>query len=248
MNIGIIGAMDAEIRLYQEHLSERKDVKHKTFTFHTGTLEGQKVVVVKSGVGKVFAAMICQYLIDRFNVKMILFTGVGGSLNPTLEIGDVVVGQDSVHHDFDATALGFPRGNISYTNYRFFPGDKRLLQIALRATLPGRKILKGRILTGDQFLTHKEKQEHRYLTEELKGDCIEMEGAAVAQVCVVNEVPHLIVRTVSDKADGMAVEDYNRFFPLVAKNSLTMVEFLLKNINIFKRSSFPEMLSDPSPQ
>lgn len=230
MKIGIIGAMDAEIAIYKEHLSKIKEVYFKTLVFYTGKLQGKDVIVVKSGVGKVFAAMITQYLIDNFKVSMVLFTGVAGSLNPKLKIGDVVVGYDSIHHDFDATALGFPRGNISYSKYRFFKSDKKLLNLALQAQLAQNKIFKGRILTGDQFLTHKEKKKHRYLIEELKGDCIEMEGAAVAQVCVINEVPHLIVRTVSDKADGTAVEDYNKFFPIVAENSFKIVEWIVKKI------------------
>ncbi len=230
MKIGIIGAMDEEIVMYTERLAERKEVIHKTLTFYTGKLQGKEVVVVKSGVGKVFAAMICQQLIDKFGVGMILFTGVGGSLNPQLEIGDVVVSVDSVHHDFNAVSLGFPRGNISYTAYRFFKADEKLAALALEAKLKKNKIIPGRILTGDQFLTHNEKQEHRYLTEELKGDCVEMEGAAIAQVCVLNEIPHLIVRTVSDKADGTAVEDYNKFFPVVANNSFRIVEFVVRHL------------------
>ena len=230
MKIGIIAAMDDEIERYKEHLQNAKEVKYKTITFYTGKLQGQDVVVVKSGVGKVFAAMICQYLIDRFNVNMVLFTGVGGSLNPKLEIGDVVVSVDSVHHDFDATALGFPRGNISYTQYRFFKADTTLITLALKVKIGKHKVIAGRILTGDQFLTHKEKQEHRYLTQELKGDCVEMEGAAVAQVCVINEIPHLIVRTVSDKADGTAVEDYNTFTPIVAHNSFKIVEWMVGHL------------------
>ncbi|MBI2668894.1 5'-methylthioadenosine/adenosylhomocysteine nucleosidase [Candidatus Woesearchaeota archaeon] len=227
MKIGIIGAMDDEIKMYVKHLTKVIEIKYKTLTFYSGRLQGKDVVVVKSGVGKVFAAMICQYLINRFKIEMVLFTGVGGSLNKDLEIGDVVVSEDSVHHDFDAMALGFPRGNISYTHYRFFKAEKKLMELALKAKLDKNKIISGRILTGDQFLTHKEKQEQAYLTEELKGDCVEMEGAAVAQVCVINEIPHLIVRTVSDKADGTAVEDYNKFFPIVAHNSFKIVEFVV---------------------
>ena len=227
MNIGIIGAMDSEIVMYKEHLADMKEIKYKTLTFYSGTLQGKDVIIVKSGVGKVFAAMICQYLIDQFNVEMILFTGVAGSLNPELEIGDVLVSEDSVHHDFNAVALGFPRGNISYTPYRFFKAEKKLIDLALQAKLNGNKIISGRILTGDQFLTHTEKKEHAYLNEELHGDCIEMEGAAVAQVCAVNEIPHLIVRTMSDKADGTAVKDYNKFTPIVANNSFRIVEFVV---------------------
>ena len=230
MRIGIIGAMDEEIVMYTEHLTEMREVKNKTMTFYTGKLQGKEVVVAKSGVGKVFAAMICQYLIDIFDVGMVLFTGVGGSLNKTLEIGDVVVSKDSVHHDFNAIALGFPRGNISYTHYRFFGADKKLLQLALSTPVSGHKVMAGRILTGDQFLTHKEKQEYTYLVEELKGDCVEMEGASVAQVCIINEIPHLIIRTVSDKADGTAVQDYNTFFPIVAHNSFRIVDWVVKGI------------------
>ncbi len=228
MRIGIIGAMEEEIVRYKDQLTDRTEVIYKTLTFYTGKLRGKEVVVVKSGVGKVFAAMVCQYLIDRFRVKVVLFTGVGGSLNPQLEIGDVVIGTDSVHHDFDATALGFPRGNISYTQYRFFKADAELVELALKANIGKQKVIAGRILTGDQFLTHKEKQEHRYLIEELKGDCVEMEGVAVAQVCVLNEIPHLIVRTMSDKADGTAAEDYNKFTPLVAHNSFKIVEWVVE--------------------
>src|SRR3989338_2283008 len=228
MKIGLIGAMEAEIDAYRKSITNLKVKKNNIFTFYTGKFHGHEIVLLKSGVGKVFSAMISQHLIDKFNVKMILFTGVGGSLNKKLEIGDVVVGVDSVHHDFDATALGFPRGNISYTNYRFFKAEEKLVKLALQANVGKHKIIAGRILTGDQFMTKKEKQKNKYLVEELKGDCIEMEGAAVAQVCNVNNIPHLIIRTVSDKANGTAVKDYNQFTPLVAENSFKIVEYLVK--------------------
>lgn len=108
--------------------------------------------------------------------------------------------------------------------------DEKMLGIALLAKLDGHKIIKGRILTGDQFFTEADKKKSTYLMDELKGDCIEMEGAAVAQVCTVNEVPHLIIRTVSDKADGTAVQDYNKFTPIVANNSFKIVEHVVKNL------------------
>ncbi len=229
MRIGIIGAMDAEIVIYKKAIKNLKIHKNKIFTFYTGKFHNHEIVLVKSGVGKVFASMICQHLIDKFNVSMVLFTGVGGSLNPSLKIGDVVVSVDSAHHDFDATALGFSRGNISYTRYRFFPADKKLVKLALTAPVE-HKIIAGRILTGDQFMTQKEKRKNKYLVEELKGDCIEMEGAAVAQVCCVNEIPHLIIRTVSDQANGTAVKDYNKFFPVVAENSFKIVDWIVGNL------------------
>ncbi len=228
--IGIIGAMDEEIEVYKNHLSKVKETKYKIFTFYQGKLNGKEVVLVKSGVGKVFAAMVSQYMIDTFKVDLVLFTGVGGSLNKKLNIGDVVISKDSAHHDFDATALGFKRGNISYTNYRFFEAEKKLVRLALGTKLEGHKIMAGRILSGDQFLTQKEKKKYSYLTKELGGDCVEMEGAAVAQVCFINEIPHLIIRTVSDKANGTAVSDYNQFKAVVAENSFKIVDYVTKNI------------------
>ena len=231
MVIGIIGAMDEEIDAYRKHLSNLKEESWKIFTFYKGKLNGNDVVVVKSGVGKVFAAMICQILIDKYKVDTILFTGVAGALNKKLEIGDVVVSVDSVHHDFNAVPLGFKRGQISYTNYRFFGAEKKLVDLALKVDISPHKIIKGRVLTGDQFFTQSERKKHKYLTEELCGDCIEMEGAAVAQVCNINQIPHLIVRTVSDKANGTAVKDYKKFKAVVASNSFKVVEGIIKNIN-----------------
>ena len=230
MTIGIIGAMDDEIQMYFKHIKNLKKIKYKIFTLYKGKFHGKNIILVKSGVGKVFAAMICQYLIDKFKVKSILFTGVGGSLNKTLKIGDVVVSTDSAHHDFNATPLGFKRGQISYTDYRFFQAEKKLLELALKTPTTGHKIIAGRILTGDQFFTQREKKKHKYLTEELCGDCIEMEGAAVAQVCNINEVPHLIIRTMSDQANGTAVKDYNQFKHVVAENSFKIVEHLIGNM------------------
>jgi len=230
MVIGIIGAMDEEVAVYLYHLQNKKTKKWNIFTFYEGKMYGKDVVIVKSGVGKVFAAMVSQKLIDAYNVESVIFTGVGGSLNNELAIGDVVVSVDSCHHDFDAQPLGFKRGQISYTDYRFFKADGKLLKLALSAKLDGHKILKGRILTGDQFMTHKDKEEKRYLHEELEGDCVEMEGAAVAQVCHMNTIPHVIIRSVSDKADGSAVADYDKFRFIVAENSFKIVDHMLRKL------------------
>lgn len=228
--IGIIGAMTEEIDIYLKNLQDKKEHKWNIFTFYEGTMHGKNVVIVKSGVGKVFAAMVCQRLIDHYNPSSIIFTGIGGSLNNSLDIGDVVISTDSCHHDFDAQPLGFKRGQISYTDYRFFAAEKKLIELALSAKLQGHKITKGRILTGDQFMTHKDKQDRKYLFDELHGDCIEMEGAAVAQVCTMNNVPHVIIRSISDKADGSAVADYDKFRFIVGENSFKIVEHVMAKI------------------
>ncbi len=130
----------------------------------------------------------------------------------------------------DVQALGFSRGTIPYTDYRVFAADDKLRTIASEVRLSRKKIMEGRILTGDQFMTEKETKRRKYLTEDLKGDAIEMEGGAVAMVCTLNRVPFLVVRTISDKADGTAPKDFNRFMPVVAKNSFKVVSSLVRKI------------------
>lgn len=230
VDVGIIGAMDAEIEEYAKHLVNPKKRQWRDFLFQRGQLFRKEVVIVKSGLGKVFASMVCQKLIDEYNPSLVIFTGVAGTLNKELKIGDVVVSKDCVHHDLDTQALGFPRGNIPFTKYRFFVADKRLRRLALSTKIPGIKIIEGRILTGDQFLTRKKINEYRYLIDELKGDAIEMEGASVGQVCTLNKTSFLIIRTISDKADGKAVEDFEKFLPVVAKNSFQIIKKILQNL------------------
>jgi len=228
--VAIIGAMDAEIDQYLKHFKVSSEVVWNYFTFRLAKLGDKNAVIVKSGVGKVFAAMICERLIDEFDPRAVIFTGVAGSLNKKLDIGDVVVSKDCIQHDVDAQALGFMRGAIPYTENRVFRADDKLRKSALGTKLRMNKIIEGRILTGDQFITKHEMKDHKYLIDELKGDAIEMEGGAVAQVCTLNKVPFLIVRTVSDRADGTAVEDFNKFMPVVARNSYKVVRTVLGSL------------------
>lgn len=225
--IGIIGSMDPEIERYLESSEVLQNISWNEFTFRRAELFGQKTVIVKSGIGKVFAAMVCERLIDEFDPQAVIFTGVAGALNKGLDIGDVVLSKSCIQHDIDAQALGFMRGAIPYTEHRVFEADENLLSIARQTRLRGKKIIEGRILTGDQFITKKDMRDHEYLIDELKGDAIEMEGGSIAQVCTLNKVPFLIVRTVSDKADGTAVEDFNKFLPVVARNSFNVVKNIL---------------------
>jgi 5'-methylthioadenosine/S-adenosylhomocysteine nucleosidase len=228
--IGIIGSMDAEIEQYTQQATYCQTTQWNDFLFHKVQLFSKDVVIIKSGVGKVCAAMVCERLIDAYHPRAIIFTGVAGALNPDLEIGDVVVSRDCMQHDLDVQALGFARGTIPYTQYRVFVASEKLRKLALAAQLRGNKIVEGRILTGDQFLTQKEASDHTYLVEELKGDVIEMEGGAIAQVCTLTKTPFLIVRTVSDKADSTAGADFHKFLPIVANNSFTIIETILNNL------------------
>tara|TARA_R110002096_G_scaffold432976_4_gene650815 strand:+ start:12663 stop:13373 length:711 start_codon:yes stop_codon:yes gene_type:complete len=224
----LIGAMDIEIEEYCKHLTNTRLNKWHGFEFYEGNLGSKEVVVVKSGIGKVFAAMITQKLIDLYSPSHIIFTGVAGALNTNYEIGDVVISKDCIQHDMDVTALGFARGTIPYTNFNYFKADATLLELAISTEID-HNLHTGRILTGDQFLSKKELNQYDYLTQELNGDAVEMEGAAVAQVCTINEIPFLIVRTISDKANEEASVNFNNLLPEIAKNSFLIVHHILNN-------------------
>ena len=223
--IALIGALDEEIQAYLDQLAHTKTTQWNSLTFYEGSLFGQSVVLVKCGVGKVFASLVTQKLIDAFQPKAIVFTGVAGALNPSYEVGDIVVAHDCVQHDLNTTALGIPRGQVPYTNYRFFETDVQLKTLALSAETE-HTLHSGRIVTGDQFLTQKELHDYHYLTTELAGDAVEMEGAAVGFVCAVNAIPFLLIRTISDKADDEAGQSYTEFLPVVAHNSVVVIKHL----------------------
>lgn len=226
--LGILGAMDAEIAEFLAHGELLERIEWHGFTFHRVRFQGSReAVLVKSGVGKVFCALVAQKLIDTFAPNALVFTGVAGALNPAYEIGDVVVSRDCLQHDIDGRALGFSRGTLLYTDWKAFPADRALVDLALTAHPDGHRLFEGRILTGDQFMTREEIHHHAYLLGELQGDAVEMEGGALAQVAAVNQIPYVVIRTLSDRADGDAVHDFTRFLPVIAKNSFAVVERIL---------------------
>jgi len=228
--IGIIGALDEEINEYLTHLTNSVKKDLSDFIFYEGILNDKKVVITKSGVGKVFAAMTAQKLIDTYNPSIVIFTGIAGALNIDFQIGDVVIANDCMQYDLDVTALGFSIGTIPYTEYRIFETDKDLKELALSAQIQHR-IHQGRILTGDQFITAKDAEKFRFLQEELKGDAVEMEGASVGEVCTINKIPLIIIRTISDKADHSAIVSFNNFLPQASQTNFKIVNHIIKNIN-----------------
>jgi adenosylhomocysteine nucleosidase len=227
--IGIIGALDEELTLLKGALTRCEAKREGPFEYLFGELEGTRVCVTRCGVGKVQAAMTTQAIISRCNPSALIFTGVAGALNPSLEIGDLVVGSSALQHDLDATGLGFVRGEIPYLNVRELAASTELVNRALDyAPRAGAKVVRGRILSGDQFITHGVIASHRYLVDELGGDAIEMEGASFALVCHLHQVPFLILRTISDKANHQAHVDFQAFLPVASAQSLDCVRFILR--------------------
>ena len=208
--IGIIGAMDEEV----EKLIAQADITAEEtvagMRFRVGRLGGTDIVIARCGMGKVNAGICAQLLITRFGATHIINTGLAGSLAAELSIGDIIVSTEAVQHDFDVSAIGFKKGEVPFTGLVSFPADKELVSSACRViaeTLPDVNVLAGRICSGDQFISDKAAKER--IVADFGGLCCEMEGAAVAQVCTLNNVPFLILRAVSDSADESAGEDFN---------------------------------------
>jgi len=233
MTIAIIGAMEEEISYFQRAMTDFVEEKKGYHTFYYGTWQNHKVVIVKSGIGKVNAAMTAQKMIDHYHVEKIIFTGVAGATNSVLEIGDVVVSTSCQQHDLDASALGFKKGTIPmHEGTSDFPSDSKLMEVAFQSAqkvlTKGEKVYKGKIVSGDQFIADHEQV--KMLHETFDADCVEMEGAAVAQVANFNGVPFVVIRSISDKANGEASKSFEIFMKEAAKTSSIIVENIIFNL------------------
>lgn len=203
MKLGIIGAMDVEVATIRDRMEEAYTFERAHMQFCEGVLHGLPAVVVRCGVGKVNAAACAQILVDCYEVSHVINTGVAGSLDNRIEIGDVVVSTDVVHHDMDATGLGYALGEIPQLNVDTFEADETLRQAAIKAcgvVVPGISVFEGRVASGDQFVSDYARKQS--IREHFDAMCCEMEGASIAQVCWLNNVPFVVVRVISDKADG----------------------------------------------
>ena len=231
--IGIIGAMELEVETLKASMCTSNTIKKAGMEFFEGTLQDMDVVIVRSGVGKVNAAMCVQILADIFQVTHIINTGVAGSLNAALNIGDIVLSKDVLHHDVDATIFGYAPGEVPQLGLREFPGDVRMLSLALEACQeanPDLNAVAGRVVSGDQFIADKELKNR--LIETFHGDCVEMEGAAIAHASYLNGIPFIIIRAISDKADDSAEMDYPTFERKAAQTCAKLTECFLKKLKI----------------
>ena len=227
--VAILAALDEELEAFRgaHRLAPvEAGTPFPAYRFRTG---GVEAVLMRTGVGKAFAAMVAQRAIDRVRPDYLIVTGIAGGVRGGLDLGDVVVSRDCVQHDLDAGALGFEVGRVPYTEYRFLRADPRLVEMALATPVAGRRVVAGRILTGDQFVSDPEPAVRRRLRE-LDGDVVEMEGAAIALAAAVNGVPFVIVRSVSDKADAAAPADFGAFLRRAATNSYTVCAGILAQL------------------
>ena len=222
--LGIIGAMDEEVAKIKEEMTDVTVTSVAGMDFYEGKLSGKDVVVVRSGIGKVNAGMCSQILADRFHISAVVNTGIAGSLRNEINIGDIVLSTDAVQHDMDASGFGYKKGQIPRVDIFAFPADEGLLKLAEecnRSVNPEIRTFKGRVVSGDQFISDKEKK--RWLIETFDGSCTEMEGAAIAQAAYLNQIPYLVIRAISDKADDSAGMDYAVFEEQAIRHSVNLL-------------------------
>lgn len=227
---GIIGAMETEVASLK---SDMKITSTKTIAgmeFCEGTLDGKAVVVVQCGMGKVNAGICAHTLIHTFGVTQVINTGVAGSLDSAIDIGDIVVSTDAVQHDYDVSPIGFQRGEIPYTGLTAFPADETLRARAVRAVqeaAPEVRVFEGRVCSGDQFIASREQKET--ILANFGGECCEMEGGAIAQACYLSETPFVIIRAISDKADDSEEMSYQVFEEAAAARCAAIVRYMVAN-------------------
>lgn len=229
--IGIIGAMEEEVIMLREQMSVKNVRSIAHIEYAKGRLGNREVVLAKSGIGKVNAAMCAQIMIDIFQVDALINLGVAGALSPDLNICDVVISNDFIQHDVDVTAFGYNKGEIPRLETSIFKADSHLVHLVEKACEvldPKIEIKTGRILSGDKFISKAEVREELY--KNFAGDCTEMEGAAIAQVCHLNRVAFVGIRSISDKADNTANMDFNEFTRQAAINSSKLLLKLLSSM------------------
>lgn len=228
--IGIIGAMKEEVDAILAIMEEPVKLEHYGVKFHTGKINGKDCVVCKSGVGKVNAARSTQIMVDRFDPPYIINVGSAGALEPSLEIGDIVISDSCIQHDADITAFGHPKGYIA--GVRYIEADARLIEQckkAIELSVDNKyNICIGTVASGDQFISSEEKK--RELHQEFGAWCAEMEGAAIAHVCHLCNKPFVVIRSISDKSvKGNAIE-FREFLELSSQRCAQFIDMFTKQV------------------
>ena len=229
--IGIIGAMEEEVTSLKEALTNPKTTTVAGMEFCEGKLGDEDVVVVQCGMGKVNAGICANTLINQFACSKIINTGVGGSLDNQIDIGDIVVSVDACQHDFTVEAIGFEKGEIPYTGLSAFPADETMRKEAVEAVhaaVPDVQVFEGRVCSGDQFISSREQKE--LIKSNFGGMCCEMEGGAIAQACYLNDTPFVIIRAISDKADDSEEINFEVFKKDAAEHCASVVRYMITHM------------------
>lgn len=228
MVIGIIAAMAEELEILLKDLTLDEKNTKANMTFHKGKLYGKDVVAVVCGIGKVNSAVCTQILASEYNVDKVINVGVAGGIGKEIYPGDIVIAENLVQHDMDTTAFGDKIGQIPRLDTFEFKCDEEMIKIAKQACekISDLNSFTGRIVSGDQFVASLEKIQ--WLDKEFGAISCEMEGASIAQVCYLNSIPFVVIRSISDNANNGAHMDYQKFIPIAVKNSTRILKQMLE--------------------
>jgi len=233
--IGIIGAMEIEVNMLQEQLGQCRVTEKAGMSFYEGVLCDVSVVVVKSGAGKVNSAICAQILADLFDVTHIINTGVAGSLDAAVDYCDMVISTEVCYHDMHNEAMGYKPGEPPKPGWLLYTADERMIACAEEAckkirALDGHSfgIHKGRIVTGDWFINSAERK--AAVIAKFGGLCTEMEGASIGHSAYLNDIPFVVIRSISDKADDSADVDFHSFEVEAAKRSMGVVKCMIQQL------------------
>ena len=228
MTIGIIAAMAEELEILLKDLTLEEKKEKANMTFHKGSLYGKEVVAVVCGSGKVNSAICTQILASEYSVDKVINVGVAGGIGKDIYPGDIVVAENLVQHDMDTTAFGDKMGQIPRLDTFDFKCDQEMVALAKKACKEISEInsFTGRIASGDQFVANIEKIQ--WLDNEFGAISCEMEGASIAQVCYLNSIPFVVIRSISDNANNGAHMDYQKFIPVAVKNSTRILKQMLE--------------------
>ena len=226
MKIGIIFAIEEELNAFKELIKINKEYTIFDLTFYEGETNNITCVFVQCGVGKVNAARTTQILIDNMKVDYIFNVGVAGGIDESLKVGDIVIGEKLVQHDFDVTPFDYKKGQIPNVG-TFIESDDYLIKIAKKCLKTAKK---GIIASGDIFVT--EEWMSKKINKKFNALCCEMEGASIAQVCFLSHIPFLVIRSISDVPNNNNVITYEEF---VESSSTVIANGMLKIINNLER-------------
>lgn len=228
MKIAIMGAMVEEITPLLETLGEYKQIQYAGNIYYEARYKGLDLVIAYSKIGKVFSTLTATTMIEKFGAEKLLFSGVAGGINPTLKIGDLIAATSLCQHDVDITAFGHPDGFIPEGKL-FIKSDESLLLLAKEvASQMDKNLLEGIIATGDQFVADEKRKS--WIAKTFKADALEMEGASVAVVCDMLDIPFFILRAISDTADMDAEFNFDTFLESSAKESATFIINMLDKL------------------
>lgn len=226
--IGIIAAMDEEVEAIKKIMNNVSIKQIYELEFIIGKINKRDIVLVKCGVGKVNAARTTQILIDNFELDFVINVGTAGSLNENIEIGDVVIAEKLVQHDFDITAGGHEKGYITNTG-KYFYSDKDLVEKARKTMQEMKEQFNqfiGTIATGDIFVQDIQVKDR--IKKEFDADCAEMEGAGIAQVCILDNIPFIVIRAISDKPNGNNNIDFETYLQMACERYAKFIDFFVK--------------------